>query len=115
MIADIRAAYVQAGAFSGRATRAEFWWFAGFQILVAIVADVISAAGLPVIAWPYALFAVVSFVPAVAVTVRRLHDINRSGWWALIALLLVIGTLGLVALLALPGTPGQNAYGNEHV
>jgi len=115
VIADLQAAYVQFGAFSGRATRAEFWWFAGFQLLVAIIVDVIAPAGVPLILWAYAAFVAASFMPALAVTVRRLHDINRSGWWALIALLLVIGTLGLMVLLCLPGTPAQNRYGNEHV
>ncbi|HYW56087.1 MAG TPA: DUF805 domain-containing protein [Polaromonas sp.] len=88
--------------FSGRATRAEFWWFFLFQILVSIVTsffgDVINF-----------LAALAMVLPAVAVGARRLHDIGRSGWWQLIAFT-VIGILLLLYWAAQPSTEGSNEY-----
>ncbi|TFZ47201.1 DUF805 domain-containing protein [Stenotrophomonas maltophilia] len=104
--------------FSGRASRSEFWWFQLFVVIVSIPLYVLSfiagytgsstlalvSAGLSVVLW----LAVI--VPLIAVTVRRLHDTDRSGWWYLLMLVPVVGLVVLVFML-LPGTPGDNRFG----
>jgi hypothetical protein len=50
-------------------------------------------------------------IPSLAVTVRRLHDIDRTGWWILIGLVPLIGTIVLLVFALLDGTPGSNRYG----
>ncbi|MDT3501577.1 DUF805 domain-containing protein [Stenotrophomonas maltophilia] len=104
--------------FSGRASRSEFWWFQLFIVIVSIPLYVLSfiaghtgsstltlvGTGLSVILW----LAVI--VPVIAVTVRRLHDIDRSGWWYLLMLVPFVGLIVLVLML-LPGTPGNNRFG----
>ena len=78
--------------FSGRARRSEYWWFVAFSIVVLLVALVIdNAAGLKIegqqIGWVYTVAAPLLFIPSIAVTVRRLHDTGRSGWWWFLPLL----------------------------
>jgi len=104
--------------FSGRASRSEFWWFQLFIVIVSIPLYVLSfiagytgsstlalvSTGLSVILW----LAVI--VPLIAVTVRRLHDTDRSGWWYLLMLVPFVGLIVLVFML-LPSTPGDNRFG----
>lgn len=75
--------------FSGRAPRAEYWWFYLLSAVASGVADLIDGDG----NYASGLISLAFFVPSLAVTVRRLHDTNRSGWWlALILLpLLILG------------------------
>ena len=75
--------------FSGRAPRAEFWWFYLLMIVAYFVAMIVdSLVGIELMG-PYGLLtcliALALIVPSLAATVRRLHDTNRSGWWILIA------------------------------
>lgn len=58
------------------------------------------------------IFMVASIIPALAVGVRRLHDIDRSGWWTLIVLIPLIGWLILLYWTVKAGTPGPNRFGN---
>jgi uncharacterized membrane protein YhaH (DUF805 family) len=50
-------------------------------------------------------------IPTLALTVRRLHDIDRTGWWILIGLVPLIGGIVLLVFALLDGTPGSNQYG----
>ena len=84
----ISTCFAKYATFSGRASRAEFWWFFLFQILVSIVASMLG----DVVA---GLVSLALLLPALAVGARRLHDIGRSGWWQLI-MLTVIGLLLLI-------------------
>ena len=70
--------------FNGRATRSEYWWFSLFIALVYLVLAVVNEV-LP------GIFALATLLPTLAVTVRRLHDTERSGWWLLICLVPFIG------------------------
>jgi uncharacterized membrane protein YhaH (DUF805 family) len=101
--------------FSGRASRSEYWLFVLFFIImyvicIAIDFSVFGAAqsGLPVLAL---LAYLVHFVPGLAVLIRRLHDIDRSGWWLLISFVPVIGGIWLLVLLCSEGTYGPNRFG----
>ena len=79
----IRSGFNNYANFKGRATRAEYWWWALFSLIVQIVTPGQNAIG--------DLIGLVMLLPSVAVTIRRLHDTNRRGWW----FALPIGSLGL--------------------
>ncbi|NNF33586.1 MAG: DUF805 domain-containing protein [Saprospiraceae bacterium] len=100
--------------FSGRARRAEFWQFYIIHFLVVIGLAFTSSIITPRIYIPamvgYSLFAL---VPCLAVTVRRLHDIEKSGWWILIKMIPVAGGLIFLIFLATEGTYGPNYYGED--
>lgn len=96
--------------FSGRARRKEYWFFFLFNFIIAIVLGIIDAMlGLGFLGFIYMLAVL---LPALAVTIRRLHDTDRSGWWILIALVPVIGIV-LLVFMVLPGTSGDNQYGPD--
>lgn len=110
--------------FSGRSTRTEFWLFYiifyGLIVVSFIVTDVIgqtardaAAAGeefslayIPLILWVLACF-----IPSIAVTVRRLHDSNKSGWMYLLTIIPYLGFIFFIVFGFLPGTRGENDYG----
>lgn len=106
--------------FSGRARRAEYWWFALFVIIVSFVLGAIEAmifgpgAFAPYGIGPIAgLFTLAILVPSIALTFRRLHDLDRSAWWVLLGLIPVIGTLVLLFWYVQRGTPGDNRFGPD--
>ena len=57
------------------------------------------------------LYSLAVLIPSIAVSVRRLHDINRSGWWLLIGLIPIIGAIILLIFAAKDSQPGENQYG----
>ena len=110
----------QYAVFSGRAGRKEYWRFSPVQIgiafalamwLVAVFPNELGAAGLPF--YVMMLYALATFIPTCAVTVRRLHDCNYSGWWLLVGLVPYVGEVALFALLCFQGTAGDNRFGAE--
>lgn len=95
--------------FSGRASRSEYWWFVLFNIIVSIVAAGIDAAlGIQAIG---ALVSLALLLPGIGVGVRRLHDIDKSGWWLLIAFVPLIGFIVLIYFFVQPSQPGDNRFG----
>ena len=102
--------------FSGRSRRAEYWYFVLFNLIVLIVLELIDALlgtyslvqGIGLLSGIYSLGVI---IPSLAVTVRRLHDIDRTGWWILINLIPLIGTIVLLVFAVTDGTPGSNQYG----
>jgi uncharacterized membrane protein YhaH (DUF805 family) len=102
--------------FGGRSRRTEYWYFVLFNIIVTIVLGLIDAllgtrssyAGAGLLSGIYSLAVL---IPTLAVTVRRLHDIDRTGWWILIGLVPLIGGIVLLVFALLDGTPGSNQYG----
>ena len=105
--------------FQGRARRAEYWMFVLFQLLVYIavaILGLILSGGKTDSATATGLMALVTLgllLPSIAVTVRRLHDTNRTGWWILINFLPLIGGLWLLVLTVLDGTPTSNRFGPD--
>ena len=100
--------YIQ---FSGRAPRAEFWYFQLFFFLLAIGAAIIDAtvlSGLPVAS---AIVYLALLFPLISVFVRRLHDRNRSGWWYWAYLIPLVGPVLLFVWMVMRGTPGPNRFG----
>jgi uncharacterized membrane protein YhaH (DUF805 family) len=98
--------------FNGRARRQEYWMFVLFNIIFSIVAGVLDAA-LGTWGAVGGLYGLAMLIPGLAVSVRRLHDIGKSGWMLLIALIPLIGTIWLIVLLATDGAPGNNQYGDN--
>lgn len=104
--------------FKGRAQRAEFWYFALFNIIISIVLGMIDTAsgsvnpqtGTGLLGGIYMLAV---FIPGIAVSVRRLHDTDRSGWWMLIAFVPMIGFLVLLVFMVFDSQPEQNQYGSS--
>lgn len=102
--------------FSGRAQRAEYWYFFLFYILIFIGLSVVDSitgsfsaeAGMGLLG---GIFALASLIPSIAVGVRRLHDTGRSGWWLLIALVPLIGAIVLLVFTVQDSAPSDNAYG----
>jgi len=115
--AAVKSAFTQYIGFSGRARRSEFWWFALFGALVNVVAAILdgvlglnfgedSSIGLiRLIAY------LVLLLPALALTVRRLHDTGRTGWWLLIGLVPLVGGIVLFVFYVSDGTYGPNRFG----
>lgn len=79
----IQSVFNKYATFTGRASRSEYWWWTLFAFLVGVVCNLIG------ITWLTGIVNLALFLPGLAVLVRRLHDINMSGWWA--ALPYVIG------------------------
>ena len=97
--------------FEGRATRAESWWWLLFTMFVGFVlsiADLVS--GIFILAM---LFRLGTLLPSLAVGVRRLHDINRSGWWLLLGFVPLVGWLVLIVWAIKQGDLGDNRYGSD--
>lgn len=99
--------------FSGRARRKEFWMFALINAIVgfclALIGRLIGNVFGIVVS---SLYSLAVLLPALAVTVRRLHDTGRSGWWILIALIPVIGALWLLILMVIDSKE-DNQYGEN--
>jgi len=102
--------------FSGRSRRREYWFFALFYFLISIglviidmFAGTLSAeAGVGLFS---GLFGLAMIIPSLAVGVRRLHDIGKSGWWLLIGLVPIIGAIVLIVFAFMDSQPGTNAWG----
>ncbi|MCL2063798.1 MAG: DUF805 domain-containing protein [Candidatus Cloacimonetes bacterium] len=100
--------------FSGRARRAEYWYFWLFCMIVNVVIN--SLAAIPNMsgaAYLSYIFALIVFLPALAVNVRRLHDIGKSGWNLLWIFLPIIGAIMLIVWECREGEPGSNQYGPD--
>ncbi|ARJ64939.1 hypothetical protein WV31_04245 [Magnetospirillum sp. ME-1] len=99
--------------FQGRASRSEYWYFTLFMLILNLISGVIAGASLGVLAVLPLVLTIALFVPALAVSVRRLHDLDKSGWWVLIILIPLIGGLILLFWACKRGTEGQNMYGSD--
>jgi uncharacterized membrane protein YhaH (DUF805 family) len=111
--------------FSGRARRTEFWMFTLFSaiasIVLALIDTLIGTAAIYGSGAAYTfspgilqgLYALAVLIPTLAVTVRRLHDQDRTGWWLLIGLIPVVGGIVLLVFMCLEGTRGPNQYGPD--
>jgi len=101
--------------YQGRASRSAYWWFALFQVLawvgVLILAFIFAAVHIPAVSILLYVAAVIgSILVSLSLTVRRLHDSDKSGFWYLIAFV-PFGGIVLLVFTLLEGTPGQNRFG----
>ncbi len=103
--------------FSGRASRSEFWYFSLFNLIIQIGVSVLfgllgesmATIGLVITG----LYGLAAFIPGLAVSVRRLHDTNKSGWWLLLGFIPIIGIIVLIVFWATDSFPGKNQYGEN--
>jgi uncharacterized membrane protein YhaH (DUF805 family) len=127
----VRSGFSNYVTFSGRARRSEFWFWFLFAIIVGVVAALLDSMLFPsmmdvqtemgdgvasVNAQGGPISALVSlglFLPGLAVSVRRLHDVDRSGWWVLLAFIPLIGIIVLIVWWATEGTRGPNRFGGD--
>ncbi|HKE93183.1 MAG TPA: DUF805 domain-containing protein [Povalibacter sp.] len=104
--------------FSGRARRKEFWMFELINFLIIVVLCIVDmhtgtiqpVSGLGLLSGIYSLAVL---IPSLAVSVRRLHDTDRSGWWLLLGLIPLVGSIILLVFFCLSGTPGENRFGPD--
>jgi uncharacterized membrane protein YhaH (DUF805 family) len=96
--------------FTGRAGRAEYWWFFLANLIVSLVLAALSRASV-VFAILSVIYGLAVLIPSIAVGIRRLHDTGKSGWWILLALIPFVGYIILLVFFAMEGTPGPNQYG----
>lgn len=88
--------------FNGRAARSEFWWWVLFTFLLSAFSQMVSETLASIIS-------LAVFLPSIAVTSRRLHDIGRSGWWQLIGLIPIIGWIVMI-FWCVKDSAGPNEY-----
>ena len=96
--------------FSGRARRTEYWMFVLFNCLAGLalmIVDGILATG----GGLYGLYSLAVLIPSLAVTARRLHDTDRSGWWQLIVFVPFVGWIVLLVFACSDSKPGENRFG----
>lgn len=110
--------------FNGRARRKELWFFVLFNIIASIILRIVDGVlgisiggqggveGVGILSLIYLLGVI---IPSIAVTVRRLHDIDKSGWWFLIVFVPLIGGIVLIIFNVLPGTQGPNRFGEDPI
>ncbi len=96
--------------FDGRATRPEFWWYALVNWIISAVFGILGQASVvfSIIGFAYGLAVL---IPGLAVAIRRLHDVGRSGWWLLLVLIPIVGWIILIVFMAAPSQPAPNQYG----
>ena len=96
--------------FNGRARRKEYWMFFLFNMLFSFVVAIVDyiLGTFPLI---YLVYSLAMVIPGIAVSIRRLHDIGKSGLWLLITLIPFIGPIWLLVLVCTDGAPGENNYG----
>ncbi len=111
--------------FSGRARRSEYWYFVLMQLLIIFPISIImilsivrlenggSFVGVVITIAILGLYSLATIVPRLAVTCRRLHDIDKSGWYYFIGLIPAIGGIWLLVLLSTEGDHGSNQYGDD--
>ena len=111
---SIKTCFNKFAVFSGRASRSEFWFFVLFGILGGIIASIIDVM---ILDYPFEengpinlIFSVALIVPSLSVAARRLHDINKSGWWQLLWITIIGGIL-LIIWHATEGENKKNKFG----
>jgi uncharacterized membrane protein YhaH (DUF805 family) len=102
--------------FEGRARRSEYWYYMLFYFLAFVALAIVDGvtgtldeeAGIGLLS---GLFVLATLIPTIAVLVRRLHDTDRCGWWALLNLVPLVGGLVLLVFTVLDSQPGANRFG----
>jgi uncharacterized membrane protein YhaH (DUF805 family) len=111
----------QYAGFTGRAQRAEYWYWLLFTLLVGLVGGFICGfvggmlgTGTPAMIFQ-GVFMLAILLPSLAVAVRRLHDLDKSGWWYLLVLVPLVGPIIMLVWFCTPGTRGPNRFGGGTV
>ena len=94
--------------FTNRASRSEYWWFILFYTIFATIPTFVLNENVVVFG---SIMALLLFIPGIAATVRRLHDINKSGWFIFISLIPILGSIIVLVMTIEKGTLGKNRFG----
>ncbi len=112
----IASGFTQYVTFGGRASRSEFWYWFLFSLLGGLITEMLDSAffgtSIPSASPLNGIFNLILFLPSLAIEVRRLHDINRTGWWLLIAFT-ILGIFLLWYWACKKGTDGPNRFGPD--
>jgi uncharacterized membrane protein YhaH (DUF805 family) len=122
MVTAVKTVLGKYATFSGRAARPEYWWWVLATVILFFVLGLVDGALVapmmgfeafePNAGQPLSVIASLGLlIPNLAVAARRLHDTDRSGWWLLLGLIPVIGSLVLIFFLVQKGTEGTNRFG----
>ncbi|MBD5657390.1 MAG: DUF805 domain-containing protein [Candidatus Eremiobacteraeota bacterium] len=113
----VKVSLARYASFDGRARRSEYWYFTLVHLLAILLAMVVSYFAMLVIpALGFVLYSIVIFgtlLPHLAVSVRRLHDVNRSGWWYSLTIVQLLGPIVLLVWSCTDGTRGPNRFGAD--
>ncbi|MAM62119.1 DUF805 domain-containing protein [Maritimibacter sp. UBA3975] len=128
MMDAVKTVFSKYATFSGRARRAEFWWFVLFYFIANIILSIIdsflfgtttttengfsASTDTPILS---GIFWLATIIPYLAVSVRRLHDTNRVGWWLFIGLIPLVGIIVLIVFFATGGDKGGNRFGADPI
>lgn len=108
----VKSVFSKYAKFSGRARRSEYWYFVLFEFIVGIVlGGVALVIGESVATAIESVWTLATFIPVLAVTWRRLHDIGKSGAWFFIGLIPLVGEIILLIWLCKDSEPGDNRFG----
>ncbi len=106
--------------FSGRARRKEYWYFTLYHAILEVSGLLLAGVSYnenttigTVFGAIVVLYILASIIPTLSVTVRRLHDIDKSGWWYFVSFIPVIGGIWALVLMCTDGTKGPNQYGPD--
>lgn len=94
--------------FNGRASRPEFWYYVLANAIIGMILGFIKFGGVP---WINYIYSLAVMIPGIAVGVRRLHDLGKSGWLLLIGLIPLVGAIILIVWYAQEGNAEENEYG----
>ena len=104
--------------FNGRASRKEFWAVMLFSVLISFALQLLYTLGFAIsdnlgllLALPFVIFSLGMVIPQLAVSVRRLHDTDKSGWWLVLSFIPIFGTIALIVLFSLASSEGDNRFG----
>ena len=98
--------------FEGRARRKEYWMFALFNFIIAFAWGFVEGL-LGIGGFISGLYGLVALLPGISVSVRRMHDIGKSGWWLWIGLIPLVGAIVLLVFACTEGTRGPHMYGDD--
>jgi uncharacterized membrane protein YhaH (DUF805 family) len=105
MLQSVKTCFSKYLDFNGRAPRSEYWWFHLFNFIIFLILGLLHKEGIA------SLYSLAIFLPGLAVFARRMHDINRSGWFILLFLIPIIGWIIILYFLVTKGTATDNFYG----
>lgn len=98
--------------FDGRISRQQYWMFALYSMLIGIVLNICIVL-LPFLAVFGIIYSFALLVPSICLIIRRLHDVNLSGWWFFVSLVPLLGAIALLIILCLPSDAKANNYGEK--
>ena len=106
----IRSGFRNYISFNGRATRSEYWYWTLFAVLLQLIVDRVTGDTPELVS---VLASLALFLPSLAVSIRRLHDLDKSGWWFLLWLVPVVGWITMIYWACVSGTQGANRLGPD--